>query len=139
MDSAEIRKLAAEASIQHGIRIDADDPIMAVVTLNRLALERSISEATNLIRGATQEFNGAVERVQIRAGSVVANEVRECVGAIRAEMQKDIEGARLDARKLIGQLHRTQSQTRRWLWTALGVLAGAGLFTAGVFMGIFLR
>jgi hypothetical protein len=36
MDATEIKRLAAEVSVQHGIRIDPDDPIMAVVTLNRL-------------------------------------------------------------------------------------------------------
>src|SRR3954463_6897380 len=103
MDSADFKKLAAEVSVQHGIRIDPDDPIMAVVTLNRLVIERAMSDASNLISAATQEFNCAVERVQIRAGSVLAHEVRESVAAIGAELQRDVDRLRLDARELIGQ------------------------------------
>ena len=139
MDSSEIKRLAAEVSVQHGIRVDPDDPIMAVVTLNRLMLERVIANAANLIGDATQEFNHATERVQIRAGSVVAQEVREAVASIRAEIQKDIESARLNARELINELHQTQWQSRRRWWPVLGLMAGAGLFAAGVFAGMFLR
>jgi hypothetical protein len=139
MDSSEIKRLAAEVSVQHGIRVDPDDPIMAVVTLNRLMLERVIANAANLIGDATQEFNHATERVQIRAGSVIAHEVREAVASIRAEIQKDIESARLNARELINELHQTQSQSRCWQWPVIGLMAGAGLFAAGVFAGMFLR
>ncbi len=88
MDPAEIKRLTAEVSVQHGIRIDPDDPIMAVVTLNRLMLERTLTDASSLISGATQEFNRAIERVQIRAGSLVAQEVREAVASVRTEMQR---------------------------------------------------
>ena len=112
---------------------------MAVVTLNRLMLERVIGNAASLIGDATQEFNRATERVQIRAGSVVAQEVREAVASIRAEIQKDIESARLNARELINELHQTQSQSRRGQRPVFGLMAGAGLFAAGVFAGMFLR
>ncbi len=139
VDSSEIKRLAAEVSVQHGIRVDPDDPIMAVVTLNRLMLERVMANAANLIGDATKEFNRATERVQIRAGSVVAREVREAVASIRAEIQKDIESARLNARELINELHQAQLQSRRWWCPVFGLLAGAGLFAAGVFAGMFLR
>jgi hypothetical protein len=139
VDSSEIKRLAAEVSVQHGIRVDPDDPIMAVATLNRLMLEHVMANAANLIGDATQEFNRATERVQIRAGSVVAQEVREAVASIRTELQKDIESARLNARELIDELHQTQLQSRRWWGLVFGLSAGAGLFAAGVFAGMFLR
>lgn len=139
MDSTEIKRLVAEVSVLHGIRIDLDDPIMAVVTLNRLMIERAIVDAASLIGGATHELNSAVERVQIRAGSVVAQEVREAVASIRSELQKDIENARLDARELINELHQTRPPSRRWRGVALGLLAGAALFATGVFIGLFMR
>lgn len=139
MDPAEIRRLVAEASAQHRIRIDPDDPIMAVVTLNRLILERALGGAAGLIHAATEEFNRAAERVQIRAGSVVAEDVRESVATVRAEIQKDIDDARLKACELINELHRRQSTSRRWLWTAAGLITGAGLFLAGVLTGTLLR
>ena len=58
---------------------------------------------------------------------------------LRAEIQKDIESARLNARELINELHQTQLQSRRWWCSVFGLMAGAGLFAAGVFAGMFLR
>ena len=128
-----MKRLAAEVSVQHGIRIDPDDPIMAVVTLNRLAIEEAFGRATELIEKATQEFTRATERVQIRAGSVVAGEVRESVVAFRAEMQKDIDRARIKALELVGEMYRSDSQTHRWKWIAVGLLTGFALFVLGLF------
>jgi hypothetical protein len=132
MDPAEIKRLAAEVSVQHGIRLDPDDPIMAVVTLNRLILERALGATADLIQSATAEC------VQIRAGSVVAAEVRESVATIRAEMQKDIENARLKAFELVGGIHRAESKTETLRWIATGLLAGVILFLAGVVTGILI-
>lgn len=139
MDPAEIKRLAAEVSVQHGIRIDPDDPIMAVVTLNRLILESAFSSATGLMEKATQEFNQAAERVQIRAGCAVAEQVRESVATVRAEMQKDIENARLKAVELVDEVHRADSRSHSWRWIAAGLLAATALFVAGVCSGIVLR
>ena len=43
MTAIDVKRLAAEVSVQHGIRLDPDDPIMAVVTLNKLVFEQSVS------------------------------------------------------------------------------------------------
>ena len=52
MTPSDLKRIAAEVSVQHGIRIDADDPMMAVVTLNRLVFEQAVAEV--------------LERVQLR-------------------------------------------------------------------------
>jgi hypothetical protein len=97
MDATEIKRLAAEVSLQHGIRIDPDDPIMAVVTLNRLVLEATLAEGVASVRQMAAELNDAAARLQVRAGSTVAQEVRECVSTIRSELQRDIGQAQLGA------------------------------------------
>ena len=45
MPQLDLRQLAAKVSIEHGIRVDPDDPIMAVVTLNRLVLEQAANDS----------------------------------------------------------------------------------------------
>lgn len=139
MDSTEIKRLAGEVSLRHGIRIDPDDPIMAVVTLNRLVLENVLSEGLQSIRTAAKEFNQAAERVQMRAGSVVGQEVRECVALIRGELQKDIDEARVHACELVEELHRVQSRWSIIRWIAAGILGGAVLFAGGFYSGVLLR
>jgi len=44
MTSADLKRIAAEVSIQHGIRLDTDDPMMAVVTLNRMVFEQAVAD-----------------------------------------------------------------------------------------------
>ena len=139
MEPIDVRRLAAEVSVQHGIRIDPDDPMMAVVTLNRLVLERALSTAADLVQNATAEFNRSAERVQVRAGSVIGEEVRAAVFTLRTEMQKDIDNARLKACELIGELHRADSRSRKGASIAISLATGTALFLAGVLTGIMLR
>jgi hypothetical protein len=139
MDPTDLKRLAAEVSVQHGIRVDPDDPMMVVVTLNRLVLEDTLNEALHSIHSEIAEFNQAVERVQVRSGSVIAQEVRGCVAALRQELQKDIEDARLDARELIKEMQQSQSQTPFRQKMAVHVLGGTLLFVVGFSLGMLLR
>ena len=60
--------MAAEVSIQHGIRLDADDPMMAVVTLNRLVFEQAVAECSGARSvGGPKDFEAAADKVQVRA------------------------------------------------------------------------
>ena len=67
MRQLDLKQLAAKVSVEHGIRVDPDDPIMAVVTLNRLVLEHAAVEIVEEVRSATREFEQAAENVQVRA------------------------------------------------------------------------
>src|SRR6185312_2209614 len=101
MDSTDRKRLATEVSVLHGIRIDPDDPMMAVVTLNRLVLESVLNQALSSVRAAVDEFNQAAERVQFRVGSAVGQEVRECVASIREELRKNPNEVRIHALEFV--------------------------------------
>ena len=124
----EIKRLAAEVSAAHGIRLDPDDPMMAVVTLNRLALEQVSSGLLKALTEATRELNDAVERVQVRAGAVIAEELKTQVVTARRELK--IEASALAVPRESG----FQSQ-QRTLWLAVGLVAALGLFGAGFCLG----
>ena len=64
--------------MQHGIRIDPDDPMMAVVTLNRLVFEQAVAQVLDRVQSSVRDFEAASEKVQVRAGGVLAQEVRDC-------------------------------------------------------------
>ena len=138
MDATEIKRLAAEVSVQHGIRIDPDDPIMAVVTLNRLVLEATLAEGVTSIRKMAAELNDAAARLQVRAGSTVAQEVRQCVAAIQSELQRDIGQVQPgDAR--LEELQRSQSRWAKVRWIAAGLMSGAALFAGGFLASLWMR
>jgi hypothetical protein len=139
MRQLDLKQLAAKVSVEHGIRVDPDDPIMAVVTLNRLVLEQAANGIVEDIRSATREFEQAAEGVQLRAGALVAQRVRECVAVLRQETVKDIGNASTQARKSIGAVGRAGERIAVQRWVAIGLFSGAVLFGCGVWLGTMLR
>jgi hypothetical protein len=130
----DLKRLAAEVSAQHGIRLDPDDPMMTVVTLNRLIFEQAVAEVLENMTSATREFNQAADKVQVRAGGVLAQEVRDAVASIRREVAS---GADLPATATV--LPKTAASSAETKWLALGVSSGAVLFALGVWIGMLMR
>jgi hypothetical protein len=112
---------------------------MAVVTLNRLVLEQSANEIVEEVRSATREFEQAAESVQLRAGALVAQRVRDCVGVLRQEIAKDIGNLSTGGRTSVGDVGRAEERPAVQRWVAIGLLSGAVLFGCGVWLGIMLR
>jgi chromosome condensin MukBEF complex kleisin-like MukF subunit len=139
MRQLDLKQLAAKVSVEHGIRVDLDDPIMAVVTLNRLVLEQSANEIVEGVRSATREFEQAAENVQVRAGTLVAQRVRDCIGVLRHEIAKDIGNASTRSKTSIGDVGRADEHAVVQRWVAIGLLSGAVLFGCGVWLGTMLR
>lgn len=124
-EQTDFKRVAAEVSAQHGIRIDADDPAMAVVTINRIVFERSVEQVLVRMDAATRGFDEAAERLQARVGGLVAREVRECTQTLRKELD-GLGGARVGS---------------RWTWLGLlgGVALACAIFGLGIFAGRILR
>jgi len=71
----DINRLMAEAIARHGVKLDAADPAMVIVTLNRLMLEDAVHEVADEIRRAASEFEAAGERLQKGVGTALAREI----------------------------------------------------------------
>ncbi len=71
----DINRLMAEAIARHGIKLDAADPAMVIVTLNQLMLEDTVHEVADEIRTAAREFEAAGERLQKGLGTALAREI----------------------------------------------------------------
>jgi hypothetical protein len=121
MAALDIKRLVAEVSAQHGIRLDPDDPMMAVVTLNRLVFEQSVAEVLAKVTSAARDFDQAANRVQVRAGGILAQEVRDAVTAIKSD------------------LAQSGSNCVQTKWLLLGAVSGVLLFAAGLWTGMMLR
>ncbi len=139
LSSLDLKRLIAEVSVQHGIRLDPDDPAMAVVTLNRLVLEAVLAEAIRAMGSAAREFEGAAARAQSRAGVLLAQEVRESATGVRQEIQRDIDAASLRAREMIAGMGRSRSEAVDHRWVAIGLLSAMALFAAGACVGLAVR
>lgn len=134
----DLKRLAAEVSVQHGIRIDPDDPMMAVVTLNRLVFEQAVAQVLDRVQSAVRDFETATEKVQVRAGGVLAQEVRECSAALREEIVKVIERVELSV-STGPALNNSASLVARTAWLVAGLSLALILFAIGVWLGARLR
>jgi hypothetical protein len=139
MTTIDVKRLAAEVSVQHGIRLDPDDPIMAVVTLNQLVFEQSVGAVVDRVASAVRELEQTADKVQARAGIVLAQEVRDCVVSLRREMLKDKESASTRPNAKSGALGDMLSIMAVRKWIAVGLVFAASLFSAGVWLGACLR
>jgi len=90
----DLKRLAAEVSVQHGIRVDPDDPMMAVVTLNRLVFEQAVSQVLERVQASVRDFETAADKVQVRVGGALAQEIRDCGLELRQEVGKVFEDFR---------------------------------------------
>lgn len=133
LTAIDLKRLAAEVSVRHGIRIDPDDPMLAVVTLNRLVFEHAVAQVLERMQSSVRDFESATEKVQIRAGAILAQEVRNCGAAFRQQCDQALEGTSRS-----GSATRTLKRGEIVLnWNAsLGVITLAlVLFAVGIWVG----
>ena len=135
----DLKRLAAEVSVQHGIRVDPDDPMMAVVTLNRLVFEQAIAQVLERVQAAVREFETAAERVQVRAGGVLAQEVRDCGLTVRKEVGKALEEFRGVGPDKGTSFAGTRVTLRDQKWLVIGMMFSLALLAIGVWVGTALR
>ncbi len=133
--TSDLKRLAAEVSIQHGIRIDPDDPMMAVVTLNRLVFEAAVAKVLERMQAAVRDFEAAAEKVQVRAGGALAQEVRESGVVMRQEVAKLMEEFRRGAGARQPDIEGLRRLSREKQWFTLGLAAALALFILGIWVG----
>jgi len=135
----DIQRLIAEVAARHNVFLMPDDPGIALVTMNRLVLEDAMERIHAQIRATIAEFHASMQRAESRAGSMLAQGVKESGAQMRQGLQNDIHIAGLKAREivhLVNEAHRRPALIR---WSAVGLVAGALLFGGGVWLGTFLH
>lgn len=135
MADFDIRRLLREIAARHGIRMNIDDPALTIVTLNRLLLDEAFQVFGNQVRDATDRIAKTGEKVQERAGSILAQEVRLCASAVRQELHDDIDLANQHAQKIVMDLHRAYSKTSLFRCLPAGLICAVILLGCGFWMG----
>jgi hypothetical protein len=138
-DSATTRRLIAEIAARHNVFLKPDDPAIALVTMNRLILDDAMAAVHGQIRVTIAEFQASMQKAERRAGSMLAQEVRESAAQMQRGLQNDIHTAGLKAREivhLVNEAHRRPALIR---WSAVGLVAGALLFGGGLWLGTLLH
>jgi hypothetical protein len=134
----DLKRLAAEVSAQHGIRMDPDDPMMAVVTLNRLVFEQAVGLALERVQASVRDFETAADKVQVRAGGALAQEIRDCGFELRQEIGKVFEDfPRVEPKNQNINGGCLSCTARKWL--VVGLAIALSLFCLGIGVGTLLR
>jgi hypothetical protein len=131
----DLKRLAAEVSVQHGIRVDPDDPMMAVVTLNRLVFEQAVGQVLERVQASVRDFETATDKVQVRAGGALAQEVRDCAVAMRQEVEKAFEDFRRAGTNTQTHAAGIPSTRGGQKWIVLGLALALSLFGLGIWVG----
>jgi hypothetical protein len=133
------KRVAAEVTAQHGIRIDLDDPMMAVMTLNRLVFEQAMDQVLARMQESTREFEAATDRVQVRVGRVLAQEVRECGSLIRQEFANAFDQSHQSDLQRRSERGSEVLTSAAWRWLVTGFALALALFAFGIWVGTRLR
>ena len=107
------KQLIAAVRARNGIRIEPDDPVFALVTINELVLEEAVRRLSDEMDRRLATFSAGMDQTERRAGKLLAQDVKNAAAQIRAEMQKDIEAAGMKAAYLVYKVDQAHKRPDR--------------------------
>jgi len=136
---SDARALAAKVFERHGITLREDDPAFALVTLNELTLRKVMGELLEQvdqhIKVELAEFQLTVQRVEGRAGKVLAQQVRDSAGGLQGALRDEIAAARLGVQRMVEEIQKTYRVATLARWGAVGAVAALVVFACGFWAG----
>src|SRR5437667_11889097 len=87
------KQLIAAVRARNGIRIEPDDPVFALVTINELVLEEAVRRLSDEMDRRLATFSAGMDQTERGAGRMLAADVTNVAAQIRGDMQKGIDGA----------------------------------------------
>jgi hypothetical protein len=130
------KRLIAEVAARNGIRIDPDDPAFALVTLVQLVLEESLRQISEEVRANIAEFDRSVQKVETRAGRMLAERVKEAAAEFSAQLQHQLEQSRPKGAIAATDVREARRRPNSYRPIAIGAVAAIAVFMVGVWMGI---
>ncbi len=132
----DVQRLIAEVAARHNLFLKPSDPAIALVTMNQLILEAAIETVNEEVRVTIAEFQLSMQKAEKRAGSMLADTVKESTARMQLGLQNDIHVAGLKAREIVHLVNEAYRRPALIRWSALGLVAGVFLFAGGVWFGI---
>jgi hypothetical protein len=129
------QKLVAEIAERHHVRVDPDDPIFVVVTVNQRVMEDTIREMLKVMEATLARFDASIERAENRAGRVLAQSVKESGDGIRRVVHEDIGAASVKASELVRAIHRAHSERALGIWAGIALLCATALCAGSFWLG----
>jgi hypothetical protein len=135
----DVKQLVAAVRARNGIRVEPDDPIFALVTINELVLEQVARRVSDEITTRLLAFNAGMDRTERRAGSMLAQDVKAAGAQMRAELQKDIDAAGMKAAYLVYKVAQAHKRPILIRWITVGLSSAVILLVFGFYVGMYLH
>ena len=127
------QRLIGEVAAKNGVRLDANDPAFALVTLNQLVLEETVAHLIENISLVLTQFSESLGKTERRAGSMLAQDAKIAASKFEAALLAQLQPQNQQA--------HTQSKYLRlaeWKWSVLGIVSATLLFGVGFALGVFI-
>ena len=127
------RKIASDVSRETGVHVEPNDPAFVTARLVQIVLEDTVARMDSDVRARLGEFECSIQRVEAKAGHMIAQRVKEAAMEFDTHLGRDLEATRLN----INELVRDVQSSRRRLVTLIGAgIVGALLcFGGGLWIG----
>jgi len=135
MEQLDIKRITAEVSARHGILLKEDDPALVLVTISQVVLEDSFERLETRARGLVAELDACLVKMHERASTRLTDEVQSAATAVRDEIHRDIQAARLEASESVRRVITAHSRTVVRRWVAVGIFCAVALLLFGVMIG----
>ena len=126
-------KLAAAITKETGISLESNDPSFAVARLFQVILEQTASELQSDLRARLAEFDKSVEKVEAKAGKLIAQQVKAAAVEFNTQLDKDLTTARQQITQLLG--HVVNSRYHLLILISVALASALFLFGGGVWIG----
>jgi hypothetical protein len=130
------KRLIAEVAARNGIRIDPDDPAFALVTLVQLVLEESSRQITDDVRASIAEFERSMQKVETRAGRVLAERVKEAAHEFTVQLQQTLDESRPKRGAAAVPAQQSGRKPRRYRSIVIVGVVAIAVFAVGVWIGL---
>jgi hypothetical protein len=121
------QQIIAEVATKHGLVIDAQDPIIALATVNAIVLEQVTQRAGEDISARIAEFKQAVAGLERRAGEALGEQTAKLIRELREQLGREISSVAQQGMPETKHLHSVP------LW--LTILLSVVLFVLGIISG----
>ena len=135
MEQLDTKRITAEVAARHGVLLKEDDPALVLVTINEVVLVECFERLEERTRGLIAEIDACFEDIQQRASAHLTDEVRSAAAAVREEMHRDIQAAKLEASETVRKVRVAHSQSVVRRWIAVGVVCALALLVFGIMIG----
>ena len=135
MEQLDLKRITAEVAARHGVLLKKDDPALVLVTISETVLEESFERLEKRARGLVAEFDACFEDIQQRASAHLTDEVRSAAAAVREEIHRDIQAAKLEASETVYRVRAAHTRNVVGRWVAVGIVCAVALLVFGVMIG----